>query len=566
MTVVAGRYRLLTRIGEGGMGVVWRAHDELLRRDIAVKELHVRIGVDNDAHARLALREARAAAQLRHPGVVAVHDVVVDDGRPLILMELVEGRSLADLVREQGPLPEQRVAEIGVRVLDALSMAHARGVVHRDVKPANILLDGERVVLTDFGIAAITSDGTGTDTVVGSMDYMAPERINGKVTPASDVWSLGVTLCAALRGESPFARSDTHATLAAVLTYEPAPIANAPRLWRVLEMMLAKESWQRPTAAAASALLAAIAGVPRIVQAPEQAPESRPGPRPGQWSGPPSGPPSGPQSGSRSQQLSRPRRAPAGRPGTDLIARPARDLVSGSPKEPAVDSSTVHVVGPLRDSTTGSHTRAHRLRKPLVLLFAVLVLVAMGGVWLLGRPGAVAGSATATAAAQPSAVPSGFTEHRGDGFSIAIPRGWFKDPSEQEIFWVSDPHSPRLVLAHLEWWDDAAPGGAFGELTDLERGDFLDVDYISKYKRIKLAKVPAAKGTTRAQLEVAYHVDEDGGYDLHERLNAFVTSAGRTYILTISSQGNTRAEAERLWRTRQDDLTAILGSFRLTAP
>ena len=106
------------------------------------------------------LREARAAAQLRHPGVVAVHDVVVDDGRPLIVMELVEGRSLADTVRAQGPLPEQRVAEIGVRVLDALSMAHARGVVHRDVKPANILLDGDRVVLTDFGIAAITSDTT----------------------------------------------------------------------------------------------------------------------------------------------------------------------------------------------------------------------------------------------------------------------------------------------------------------------------------------------------------------------------------------------------------------------
>ncbi len=190
------------------MGVVWRAHDELLRRDVAVKELHVRVGVDGDLRLRQVLREARAAARLRHPGVVAVHDVVVDGGRPLILMELVEGFSLAERVRQQGPLSERRVAEVGARVLEALSVAHAQGVVHRDVKPANILLDGERVVLTDFGIAAVVSETTGSSSsLVGSLDYLAPERVNGEVaSPASDVWSVGVTLCAALRGESPFAR------------------------------------------------------------------------------------------------------------------------------------------------------------------------------------------------------------------------------------------------------------------------------------------------------------------------------------------------------------------------
>ncbi|HEY7593150.1 MAG TPA: serine/threonine-protein kinase [Actinophytocola sp.] len=527
MTVVAGRYRLLTRIGQGGMGVVWRAHDELLRRDIAVKELHVRLGVDSDFHTKQVLREARAAAQLRHPGVVAVHDVVVDDGRPLILMELVGGRSLADVVRDQGPLPEQRVAEIGARVLEALSMAHARGVVHRDVKPANILLDGERVVLTDFGIAAITSDTTGSDTMVGSLDYMAPERVNGqRVTPASDVWSLGVTLCAALRGESPFQRSDTQATLAAVLTYDPAPIARAPRLWRVLEMMLRKDPRQRPTAAAASALLAAIVNVP-----------------PGR---------------------SEPRNGIVVAPPIKPVVRPPVEPPGRLPGKAVVEPETAHVVEPLRDSTTGARARGARMTRPLVVLLAVLVLIAAGGIWLIMRPGDVAGTATSAAASVD--VPSGFTAHRGDGFTIAIPRGWFKDPSEQEIYWVSDPHSPRLVLAHLEWWDDAPPGGAYRELTDLEKGDFLDVKVIQDYKRLRLARLPAPRGTTRAEMEMTYHVDEDGGYNLHDLSRAFVTTGGRTYILTISSQGNNRAETERLWRTKQDDLKAILASFRLTSP
>jgi hypothetical protein len=245
------------------MGVVWRAHDELLRRDVAVKELRVRIGVDGDFESRQVLREARAAARLRHPGVVAVHDVIVDDGRMLIVMELIEGPSLAELVRADGPLPEQRVAEIGARVLAALSVAHAQGVVHRDVKPANIMLDDDRVVLTDFGIAAMTSDTTLTDTVLGSPEYLAPERINGQpATPATDLWSLGVTLCAALRGESPFQRSDTQATLAAVLTFDPPPLPRAPQLWPVLDSLLRKTPGERPTANAAGEMMAAIAGIP----------------------------------------------------------------------------------------------------------------------------------------------------------------------------------------------------------------------------------------------------------------------------------------------------------------
>src|SRR5262245_32597313 len=162
--LVAGRYRLVARIGHGGMGVVWRAHDELLRREVAIKELHVRIGLDaDDGPARRVLREARAAGGLRHPGVVAVHDVVVEGTSPLIVMELIEGPSLAQVLRSEGPLPEARVAMMGLRLLRALEAAHRRGITHRDVKPANVLLDGDRVVLTDFGIAESSGDTTLTE-------------------------------------------------------------------------------------------------------------------------------------------------------------------------------------------------------------------------------------------------------------------------------------------------------------------------------------------------------------------------------------------------------------------
>ncbi|TDV54939.1 serine/threonine-protein kinase [Actinophytocola oryzae] len=258
--LVGGRYRILARLGQGGMGVVWRAHDELLRRDVAVKELHVRLGWGaDDASARGVLREARAAAGLRHPGVVAVHDVVVEGSSPLIVMELVEGPSLAQVLKSEGSLPETRVATMGLRLLRALEAAHRRGIVHRDVKPANVMLDGDRVVLTDFGIAAGVGDTTVTDAggVLGSPEYLAPERVNGgAATPASDLWSLAATLCAALRGVSPFQRSDTQATLAAVLTYEPPPIPQAPRLWPLLNALLRKDPRERPTATAASAALA----------------------------------------------------------------------------------------------------------------------------------------------------------------------------------------------------------------------------------------------------------------------------------------------------------------------
>jgi hypothetical protein len=268
--IVVGRYRLERAIGRGGMGAVWQARDELLGREVAVKEIWLPgAGVDPvdpvDPTARRALREAQAAARLRHPGIVTVHDVVTDGGRPWIVMELVGGQSLAAAIREHELLTERRTAEIGLLVLDALRAAHREGILHRDVKPANILIDGDRVVLTDFGIAAIDDATalTATGQLVGSPAYLAPERINGKpATAAADLWALGVTLYATVTGRSPFHREDTQSTFAAILTSKPAPPPYAGRLWPVIKGLLEKDPARRLTAEKTRPLLEAVAALP----------------------------------------------------------------------------------------------------------------------------------------------------------------------------------------------------------------------------------------------------------------------------------------------------------------
>ncbi|MBB2912879.1 serine/threonine protein kinase [Streptosporangium becharense] len=258
---VAGRYRLLEPLGEGGMGVVWRAHDELLDRVVAVKEVHYR-GVGEEARAdlnRRTIREARTAGRLDHPSVVVVHDVVEEDGRPWIVMQLVRSRSLGETVRSGGPLPPERVAAIGLRVLSALRAAHDAGVLHRDVKPENVLLaDDGRVVLTDFGIASMTQEAgiTRTGGVVGTPAFLPPERLhNLPATPESDLWSLGATLYAALEGRPPFERATPAATMMAVLNGEPSPMSHTGPLATVILGLLAGDPAARMTAEQAEALL-----------------------------------------------------------------------------------------------------------------------------------------------------------------------------------------------------------------------------------------------------------------------------------------------------------------------
>ncbi|GAA1020340.1 hypothetical protein Aple_099320 [Acrocarpospora pleiomorpha] len=255
------RYRLLSPVGRGGMGMVWHAHDVLLDRDVAVKELILPYGLDaagrQVAHRRM-LREARSAARLSHPGIVTVHDVVEEDGRPWIVMELVRAWSLEQAVRQSGPLPVSQVAEIGIRVLDALRHAHAAGILHRDVKPGNVLLTTDRVVLTDFGIAAIEGDVTITQTglLMGSPAYIPPERLQGRtITHAADLWSFGATLYAAVEGRPPYEGPDAVAVLGAVLTQEPNRPQRAGVLLPVIEGLLRKNPADRIGAAQVADML-----------------------------------------------------------------------------------------------------------------------------------------------------------------------------------------------------------------------------------------------------------------------------------------------------------------------
>jgi hypothetical protein len=255
--VIGSRYALRSAIGNGGMGTVWWATDTLLRRDVAVKEVLLPQGMaptDRDSMYQRTLREARAAAALSHPAVVQVYDVVTEGGRPWIVMELLQARSLAQIIVEDGPLAPRAVAKIGIALLGALEVAHAAGVLHRDVKPANVLIcvDG-RCVLTDFGVARMPSDNqlTTPGMVLGSPHFISPERaIGAPFGPPSDLFSLGVTLYTAVEGRPPFDRPDPIETMRAVVEEPPTPPIRAGALTNVLSGLLEKDPgrrWDVPT-------------------------------------------------------------------------------------------------------------------------------------------------------------------------------------------------------------------------------------------------------------------------------------------------------------------------------
>ncbi|MBF9069229.1 WD40 repeat domain-containing serine/threonine protein kinase [Streptacidiphilus fuscans] len=283
--LVGGRYRLVELVGQGGMGRVWRGFDETLHRDVAVKEVLLAADVGESARWQVIQRataEARAAARLQDPGIVTVHDVVEQEGVPWIVMEYIAGTSLGALLDREHRLVWRRAAEIGVSVAEALAHAHAAGVVHRDLKPDNVLLAGGRAVITDFGIARIldaTTRLTSTHAVVGTPQYMSPEQLQGQdVTAASDMWALGATLFTALEGRAPYDGPTLVAIIAAVATQSPPALRNAGPLAELITSLLDKDPDRRPDARTTALELR---GLLRAPNKPTREPTREPAPQGG---------------------------------------------------------------------------------------------------------------------------------------------------------------------------------------------------------------------------------------------------------------------------------------------
>lgn len=443
--LLAGRYRLAEPIGKGGMGRVWRAHDEVLHRAVAIKELTAALYVSESDQGVLLARtraEARAAARINHSAVVTVHDVLDHDGRPWIVMELVEGRSLADAVKEDGRVEAREAARIGLWVLRALRAAHSAGVLHRDVKPGNVLLaQDRRVLLTDFGIAQIEGDTTITRTgeVVGSVDYLAPERVRGADPgPSADLWALGATLYTAVEGRSPFRRTTPLTTMQAVVDEEPAEPRNAGPLGPVIAALLHKDPAVRPDAAEAEQMLAEAAEGRRPNAAQAYVPTQHVGSRyePGAHSGSHSGfnTPATATSGTGTAAggTSYP---PGTGPSYSSGSGPMYHSGAGGPYPQATGPTAV---GHPHHTGTGPMTPAappRRRLRSLALVVALAAIVSAGTViglqtWDEGRDkGGTDTSSSAstgpTATAGADGVPAGW-ERRDDpvGFSVYLPKGW----------------------------------------------------------------------------------------------------------------------------------------------
>ncbi|KUN84456.1 serine/threonine-protein kinase [Streptomyces griseoruber] len=442
--LLAGRYRLADTIGSGGMGRVWRAHDELLHRAVAIKELTAALYVTESDRPVLLARtraEARAAARINHSAVVTVHDVLEHDGRPWIVMELVEGRSLADAVKEDGRVEPAEAARIGLWVLRALRAAHSAGVLHRDVKPGNVLISHDgRVLLTDFGIAQIEGDTTITRTgeVVGSVDYLAPERIRGQDPgPSSDLWALGATLYTAVEGRSPFRRTSALSTLQAVVEDEAAEPRYAGPLGPVVAALLRKDPAGRPSTSEAEQLLAEAAEGRRPNAAQAFVPTQYGGPggyaHPGQDV----------QSASGAQYVSGAHAGPAAGPGSPVGPGPSEGstpvpgvtgptAAAGLPHSGTGSGPVPHLAhsGPVHLGPAGAAQPPRRRRlRTLALVVVVAALVGGGTAVALQKWGPDREDTGASAAPYDSASPS-VSAGTSPGSQGGVPDSWVKVDDE----------------------------------------------------------------------------------------------------------------------------------------
>ncbi|WP_193776471.1 serine/threonine-protein kinase [Streptomyces sp. E2N166] len=564
--LVAGRYRLGDAIGSGGMGRVWRAHDEVLHRTVAIKELTAALYVSESDQAILLARtrgEARAAARINHSAVVTVHDVLEHDGRPWIVMELVEGRSLADAVKDEERFEPREAARVGLWVLRALRAAHTAGVLHRDVKPGNVLLgDDGRVLLTDFGIAQIEGDSTITRTgeVVGSVDYLAPERVRGHDPgPASDLWALGATLYTAVEGRSPFRRTSPLTTMQAVVEEEATEPRYAGPLAPVISALLRKDPASRPDVTEAEQMLAEAAEGRRPNAAQAYVPTQYSGPR-GQGDvarpGAPGPVPTGGTAATPYQQMTGPTAVGPTAVGPTAMGHAA---AGHAPTGPAG-------VAPVR-------SRRRRLRTLALVVVAAALIGAGTAVVLQQRGGgSTAGqdpahspspspSASATTGKGPGgSVPAGWVR-RDDpvGFSLYLPENWqrkvFDDDGElKQVDYTPDggEHFVRIAV-------DTAPdyNDPYAHQLDLE----AQLQRLVDYRRVTLERT-TYRDHKSARWEYTWTaLAKDTSFPGPRRAveETYMSRDGVEYVIYMS------APAED-WETARQQFRTVLQSWQEKTP
>jgi tRNA A-37 threonylcarbamoyl transferase component Bud32 len=551
--VVAGRYRLIEPLGTGGMGTVWRAEDTVLGREVAVKEVTFPHGLsdeDREVLRERTRREARAAARLDHPSAVTVYDVVEEDGAPYLVMEYVDARTLADVVRSDGPLSPQRTAEVGLALLGALEAAHAQGIVHRDVKPGNVMLTPARqgrpgrVVLADFGIATSTGDSsiTSTGLLLGSPSYIAPERARGQAPgPASDLWSLGATLFTAVEGRPPYDGGEPLLTVTAVVTGDHAPFVSAGPLEPVLEGLLERDPAARLSAADARRLL-------EDVHAHATAADARPGARP----------------------ATSPTRAGAAERTAALAVGPARSAVGPRAlpkpkKQPKRKRRPAPVPAPALDGPSGDRSSrpSGRVTRVLIGALGLLFVLAVGGIgYVIATTGDSGFDADGTAAPSPAgdsdqpdaspepeqptpALPVGWTSytHPEEGWTAAVPPGYERSERNGLTQFRNDDTRRTLRIGYT----DDPPASA---LQDWQRLSTTLESQLTDYREVNVREIDY-RGYDAADLEFTYR---DSGADLRVLDRGFVVD------------GPDGAEAFFLyWQTNESDFDESLALFEQMA-